>query len=261
MLVKLCRIGVLLQVACSTPQHNLINSCPTRWGSLYKCVERFIEQEPAIRSVLLKDKSATRLVLEPEQLEQLQTLLDVLGPLYPLTDMLSGEIWRMACCVQDGYFNRSLHQITSVGISMCLGEKSATISSVLPVLDIIRRFMATKEGEATLSITMKTAVITYLNKEIRHPAHLPFFEKAAFLDPRFKAKYGSEESYAALLDETREASGECEYSTLNRYAWRTSLLHFGCPSIRVPISRVTVNFASQYNATFPRVGPCSRYSL
>ena len=65
----------------------------TRWGALYDAIERFLEQEKAVRKVLVADYSASRLILEGGELATLETVLNTLKPIHQLTDMLSGWLW------------------------------------------------------------------------------------------------------------------------------------------------------------------------
>lgn len=75
----------------SLPKRNLKNSCPTRWGNLFASIDRFLEQEPAIRQVLMADYKAAKLVLSVEDLKTLSTVKKILEPVSNLTDLLPCE--------------------------------------------------------------------------------------------------------------------------------------------------------------------------
>ena len=81
-----------MQATLNLPQHNLINDCPTRWGSTFKSLERFLEQERAVRQVLSNDYTATHLIPSNSQLQTLTSIHAALKPVSQLTDMLSGEL-------------------------------------------------------------------------------------------------------------------------------------------------------------------------
>lgn len=69
----------------------LKNECETRWGSTYDAIERFLEQEKAVRSVLTADYYSTHLLLTGEDISTLESILNGLKPVYEFTDMLSGK--------------------------------------------------------------------------------------------------------------------------------------------------------------------------
>uniref|UniRef100_A0AAR2J935 BED-type domain-containing protein n=1 Tax=Pygocentrus nattereri TaxID=42514 RepID=A0AAR2J935_PYGNA len=73
------------------PEHKLITESPTRWGSRQCMIERFLEQEKAIRHVLAEDKKHRHLVPTWQDVEVLEAVSKALGPLLEFTDALSGE--------------------------------------------------------------------------------------------------------------------------------------------------------------------------
>ena len=92
----------LKQELLKLPQHKLIASVATRWGSTYDMVSHIVEQQQAISAVLAEDqKNWYRMPSDSE-------FLRLLKPLSTLTDALSGE-------------------------------KQVTISAILPVLKHIQK--------------------------------------------------------------------------------------------------------------------------
>lgn len=69
-----------------------MNDCETRWGSTFKAIERFLEQEAAIRKVLTHDYSSTHLIMSGAQLTTLNSIYEALKPVSIFTDLLSGEL-------------------------------------------------------------------------------------------------------------------------------------------------------------------------
>ncbi|XP_039544447.1 E3 SUMO-protein ligase ZBED1-like isoform X2 [Pimephales promelas] len=61
------------------PQHKLITESPTRWGSRQRMIERFLEQEKAIRHVLTADKKHRHLVPTWQDVEVLEAVSKVLA--------------------------------------------------------------------------------------------------------------------------------------------------------------------------------------
>lgn len=75
------------------PQHHLKNCCPTRWGSTFDAVDRFLEQETAVRRVLTADYKASHLLLSGESIDTLTAMREALQPVSTFTDLLSGNIF------------------------------------------------------------------------------------------------------------------------------------------------------------------------
>lgn len=71
--------------------HALKKECETRWGSAFECIERFLEQETAIRKVQTTDYNFTHLLPTGEQLSVLRAVVDGPRPASDLTDRLSGN--------------------------------------------------------------------------------------------------------------------------------------------------------------------------
>ena len=73
------------------PEHKLKNDVSTRWGSAYEMVNRVIEQQQAISAVLAEDRKHWHTMPSDEELNVLETVVEVLRHVYYLTDVLSGE--------------------------------------------------------------------------------------------------------------------------------------------------------------------------
>ena len=77
------------------PQHKLINDVPTRWNSSYDIVQPFLEQQAAIKAVLLtKDvkKNAKDVhLLSEDDISVAESVIKVLGPIKTITSILCDE--------------------------------------------------------------------------------------------------------------------------------------------------------------------------
>lgn len=78
-----------VQKELKMPSHHLIKDCSTRWGSCFKMIERFLEQEPVVRRVLSADKKATRLIPTGEELAIIESVREALAPVAPFTDLIT----------------------------------------------------------------------------------------------------------------------------------------------------------------------------
>ncbi len=73
------------------PQHALITSCPTRWGSMQQMIDRVLEQQRALSRVLSADRKTRHLVPQWQDTDVLESVSKALGPLQEFTDALSSE--------------------------------------------------------------------------------------------------------------------------------------------------------------------------
>ncbi|XP_039505675.1 E3 SUMO-protein ligase ZBED1-like [Pimephales promelas] len=73
------------------PQHALITSCPTRWGSTQQMIDRVLEQQKALSQVLSADRKTRHLVPQWQDTDVLESVSKALGPLQEFTDALSSE--------------------------------------------------------------------------------------------------------------------------------------------------------------------------
>ena len=71
------------------------------WVLFTKAIQRFLEQEPAVRKVLTEDYKSMNLLLTLEEMEILQSVAAAMQPLELLTDHLSGDFtWKAVGTVQ-----------------------------------------------------------------------------------------------------------------------------------------------------------------
>ena len=148
----------LKQEALSLPQHKLIVSVATRWGSTYDMVARIIEQQQAICAVLAEDRKNWHRMPSDVDFSVLETVYTMLKPLSTLTDALSGE-------------------------------KQVTISAIRPVLKHVQDCLTISTTDGVLAAQMKTAISTDLNRRNNSPELGSLIDKASFLDPRFRDQY------------------------------------------------------------------------
>ena len=75
------------------PQHELIQQCDTRWGSVYNMLERFMEQQPALCAVLLESSDRVHRGYLPEEREcnVIEELVTILKPFVQATTLMSGS--------------------------------------------------------------------------------------------------------------------------------------------------------------------------
>ena len=146
------------QEALNLPQHKLIVSVATRWGSTYDMVARIIEQQQAICAVLAEDRKNWHRMPSDTDISVLETVYMVLKPLSTLTDALSGE-------------------------------KQVTILAIRPVLKHVQDSLTITTADRALATQMKTAISTDLQRRNNSPELGHLIDKASFLDPRFRDQY------------------------------------------------------------------------
>ena len=147
----------------------------TRWGSMYDMVERMLEQEDALRSVLSEDRTSTHLVPTWQDHDVLQSIAGALKSLKCMTDALSGE-----SCV--------------------------TISAVKPLLNHLLEKVLVADDDTDLTKEMKERIkvdleLRYLDSEFDH-----LLEVSSFLDPRFKLIYVN--NRAKVLEDIEKEKSE-----------------------------------------------------
>ena len=143
---------------------------PHVWGSMGKMVARILEQEEAIRRVLSMDRKSASLNLTWQDKDVLQSMNQVLSKLSELTDILSGE-------------------------------KYVTVSSVLPMVELLNNTLLKQcEDDTDLVASMKKAVRDDINPRYIGSGTVTLLKLTSLLDPRFKSKYIEESSLEEIKD-------------------------------------------------------------
>ena len=152
------------QEQLSLPKHSLVVDCATRWGSTEKMVSRILEQETALRQVLVADRKTTHLVPTWQDVEVLESVQSAIRPLADFTDMLSGE-------------------------------KCVTLSSLRPILHIFKTDVLSESDEdTTLTADIKRRILEYMEGKYEDSRISELLDVASFLDPRFVSDYLDEDS-------------------------------------------------------------------
>ncbi len=151
------------------PEHRMIHDEPTRWDSAYEMVERFLEQQQAVCSVLADDRKKWHLMPKDSDITVLETVKEVLSPVSSFTDALSGE-------------------------------KHATLSAVLPLSLSWKIFstLTVEEGDSNLKRQLKDNIREDLRQRYENTHLQLILNTATFLDPRFK------DSFVTLREEVKQ---------------------------------------------------------
>ncbi|RXN32801.1 zinc finger BED domain-containing 1-like protein [Labeo rohita] len=145
------------------PQHALITSCPTRWGSMQQMIERVLEQQRALSQVLSADRKTRHLVPQWQDTDVLESISKALHPLQEFTDALSSENY-------------------------------ISVSYVKPVLHLLNtKILAVEDEDTDLTKTIKSKILNYINKHDEDETTQELLDTATFLDPRFKTSYTDED--------------------------------------------------------------------
>lgn len=102
----------------------MIHDEPTHWDSAYEMVERFLEQQQAVCSVLADNRKKWHLMPKDSDITVLETVKEVLSPVSSFTDALSAE-------------------------------KHTTFSAVLPLSWKIFSTLTVEEGDSNLKRQLK----------------------------------------------------------------------------------------------------------
>lgn len=149
------------------PEHRMIHDEPTRWDSAYEMVERFLEQQQAVCSVLADDRKKWHLMPKDSDITVLETVKEVLSPVSPFTDALSGK-------------------------------KHTTLSAVLPLSWKIFSTLTVEEGDSNLKRQLKDNIREDLRQRYENTHLQLILNTATFLDPRFK------DSFVTLREEVKQ---------------------------------------------------------
>ena len=152
-----------------------------------KMVARILEQEEAIRRVLSMDRKSASLNLTWQDKDVLQSMNQVLSKLSELADILSGENY-------------------------------VTVSSVLPMVELLNNTLLQCEDDTDLVASMKKAVKDDINPRYIGSGTVTLLKLSSLLDPRFKSKYIEESSLEEIKDKViSEMSAFRPHSCLSRH--------------------------------------------
>ncbi|KAL0147863.1 hypothetical protein M9458_056822, partial [Cirrhinus mrigala] len=156
------------QMEADIPQHNLVLDVSTRWGTKQKMIDRVLEQIPAIRRVLIDDRKHGHLNPTWQDVSVLESINAALKPVADFTDVLSGE-------------------------------KYVTVSSVKPVLDLLKdELLSPDSNDTTLTSNIKKKMCAVLDEKYSPAPLQELLRKATLLDPRYRAHFE-----AAIIDDTK----------------------------------------------------------
>jgi hypothetical protein len=149
-----------VQKELDLPERLLIGDVVTRWGAKFAMIDRYLEQEEAIRRVLSVDRKASHLLPSWQTLDVLKSVHKALSPLAEFTNALSGETY-------------------------------TTVSGVLPMLSVLRDVCDERQDEDTtaLTSTILENVRVYLETKYADERIQELLAIAAFLDPRYRMDF------------------------------------------------------------------------
>jgi len=155
----------------------------TRWGTKHKMIERVLEQLPAIRRVLVEDRKHGHLNPTWQDVSVLESINAAMKPVADFTDVLSGE-------------------------------KYVTVSSVKPVLELLKgELLSPDPNDTQLTANIKANMCRVLKEKYSPPEIQNLLTKATMLDPRYHAEVlddVKEKLLQELLDmNEEEGKGEC----------------------------------------------------
>jgi zinc finger BED domain-containing protein 1 (E3 SUMO-protein ligase ZBED1) len=150
------------QTELNIPTRKLPRDCITRWGSMYKLLNRIDENKEAINAVVITDERTGDLEITFVDRVMLRECLTVLTPLHQLTD------------------------------SLC-GEKNVTVSSIIPTLDTLySETMAESDSDTELVKNMKEQAKIKLRSKYDDDSVMRLLMMCTVLDPRYKFTFVSD---------------------------------------------------------------------
>lgn len=169
------------------PTQQLVGDVPTRWGSKYDMISRYLIHAEAVTKVLQKDRKISHLQLSGAKTSALRSIEVALKPLSELTNLVSGDTY-------------------------------PTASTVLPLLEILSDIVteAHENAECTpLTKNILDHVLNYMND--RYDAKMrELLSVITFLDPRYKRNYFDDSCYesvkATILSQMVISSREGDFS-------------------------------------------------
>ncbi|XP_077359465.1 E3 SUMO-protein ligase ZBED1-like isoform X2 [Festucalex cinctus] len=152
-----------VQMDLDLPVHQLKSENLTRWCSRQQMISRFIEQEKAVKQVLLEDSKVRHLIPTKHDMRTLESINKALSPLMEFTDA----------------FPR---------------EEYVSVSYVKPVLHLLKQqILKSQDDDSPLTRTIKEGIINYLSNDYADDVTENLLDMATLLDPRFKTAYIKEE--------------------------------------------------------------------
>ncbi|XP_072438849.1 E3 SUMO-protein ligase ZBED1-like [Chiloscyllium punctatum] len=137
------------------PRNSLKADVNYHWGTTLNMLERFLEQQDAVRAVLAHDHKICRLVPTWQDIDVLESVISVLRPFREMTEALSSE-------------------------------KFISISAINPLIKhICNDLVREEQEELTLSFLMRMRIKRDLEMRYGDPDLVHFLEKVTFIDPRF----------------------------------------------------------------------------
>lgn len=153
-------------------------------------IDRVLEQLPAIRRVLIDDRKHGHLNPTWQDVSVLESINAALKPLADFTDVFSGE-------------------------------KYVTVSSVKPVLDLLKGELLSPDPKDTiLTENIKTKMCAVLDQKYSPAKLQELLRKATLLDPRYRGHFGEEaiifdtkdellKEMMEMTEEGQEEGGKC----------------------------------------------------
>ncbi|XP_062923842.1 E3 SUMO-protein ligase ZBED1-like [Mobula hypostoma] len=137
------------------PRNSLKADVNNQWGTTLDMLERFLEQQDAIRAVLAHDRKICRLVPTWQDIDVLESIVSVLRPFREMTEALSSE-------------------------------KFIAISAINPLIKhICNDLVREEQEELTLGFLMRMRIKRDLEIRYGDPELVHFLDKVTFIDPRF----------------------------------------------------------------------------
>lgn len=193
------------QATLEIPEKSLIHDVVTRWGSTFKMIERFLEQQQACCAVPAADRSLWHLMPKDSDVQTWDKVFQLLGPLNDFTDLLGSET-------------------------------KTTLSSLKPVMEHITNLLNEKEGDDALTKQMKKVMMDDLQHCYSCEKVKKMIDTACFTDPRFKDNFSqnkedvirsAEEEAVNLADTTSLPPRESPAATADQEQGLPPLLQQG----------------------------------
>ncbi len=140
-----------------------------RWSSKYVMTERILNLLPSIRRVFADDRSQRTLpIISQQDVGVLEAVKEGLKSVAEFTDIMSSE-------------------------------RDVTISSLLPLLHLMKDTLKEKESDVNLTADTKQIILEQLDNKYDNDKTIQLMRTATLLDPQYKANHMN----AANLDHIR----------------------------------------------------------